>query len=131
MAVRVAIAVVEQAGRVLVGVRGPQGPLPGLHEFPGGKLRPAEAPFAGACRECLEETGLEVEPLELLATISHAYAHGDVELSFVLCRPVRAAAAAPSGYEWVDAPRLSDLRFPAANAPVLSQLAARFGDAGR
>ena len=57
---RIGIAVVESNGKFLIGVRSPDGPLPGFHEFPGGKLHPGETPEACAVRECLEETGLDV-----------------------------------------------------------------------
>ena len=48
---QVGIAVVEHAGRYLVGVRGPDVPLAGFAEFPGGKFLINESPFDCAIRE--------------------------------------------------------------------------------
>jgi len=121
--VQIGIAVVEFEGRYLVGVRGPNGPLPGLHEFPGGKLLPGETPEAAAVRECLEETGLAVMAESMLATGEHDYPHGRVELFFVRCRPLAPRETALAGsFEWVPAATLSSLRFPAANQAVVAAL---------
>ena len=49
---RIGIAVVEHAGRYLVGIRGPDVPLAGYAEFPGGKCLPNESPEDCAVREC-------------------------------------------------------------------------------
>ena len=49
---RIGIAVVEHEGRYLVGTRGPDGPLAGYAEFPGGKCLPDELPEMCAIREC-------------------------------------------------------------------------------
>jgi 8-oxo-dGTP pyrophosphatase MutT (NUDIX family) len=56
-ATRIGIAIVEHAGRFLVGVRGDGSPLSGKAEFPGGKCHENESPAECAVRECLEETG--------------------------------------------------------------------------
>ena len=63
---RIGIAVVEQAGHYLVGLRGPDVPLAGYAEFPGGKCLPNESPEDGAVRECREESGLLVTVDRLL-----------------------------------------------------------------
>ena len=39
---------------------------PGLWEVPGGHSKPGEQPSEAARRECLEETGLDLEPTKLL-----------------------------------------------------------------
>ena len=85
LAIRIGIAVVESAGKVLVGQRAADVPLPGLAEFPGGKCENDETPRSCAVRECQEETGLIIVPRDHLATIEHSYPHGDVELHFWRC----------------------------------------------
>jgi len=122
---RIGIAVVESAGRILVGQR-PQGvPLAGLAEFPGGKCEADETPRSCAVRECREETGLIIVPRSHLATVEHAYDHGDVELHFWLCglSPGLPDHALPSSpFRWVPFEELASLDFPAANRTVVDQL---------
>lgn len=50
-AVRVGVAVVEQSGRFLVGVRESTAVLAGMAEFPGGKCLPGEAAMSCAVRD--------------------------------------------------------------------------------
>lgn len=123
---RVAVAVVEAEGAYLVGVRGAEGPLPGYHEFPGGKLNHNESPFDGAVRECREETGLDVIAVETLYECRHDYPHGCIELSFILCRPIAEDRPSALGrFEWRMAPELASLKFPEANGPVVRILQSR------
>jgi len=122
-AIPIGIAVVERDGRYLVGTRPDGVPLAGYAEFPGGKCEPGETPEACAVRECREETGLVVEPVELLERRTWDYPHGRVELSFALCRPVDGSEpAAP--FRWVPRAELAGLRFPEANAAVVGRLVA-------
>jgi mutator protein MutT len=122
---RIGIAVVDGAGRFLVGVRAANEPLAGLHEFPGGKCRPGESPRECAVRECLEETGLVVQAVRELHRTTHAYSHAEVELHFWLCRPEPDSQIETdhNGYVWETANRLRELRFPEANAAVVEMLA--------
>jgi mutator protein MutT len=121
---RIGIAVVELAGEYLVGTRGPDGPLPGCAEFPGGKCLPDETPRDCAIRECREETGLAVIAERLLLNCRFDYPHGPVELHFWLCRPADPSqrADAHHGFRWVPAEQLNTLPFPAANAALLELL---------
>jgi 8-oxo-dGTP diphosphatase len=121
----IAIAVVEHDGRFLVGRRGADSVLAGCWEFPGGKIRPAEAPSAAAERECLEETGLRVRAEKLLTQTRHAYAHGAVELHFFACRLMDVDAAPRAPFCWTPRGELAALELPAANHRVLELLLAR------
>ena len=123
-AIPIGIAVVENDGRYLVGVRGPNSPLAGLAEFPGGKCQTGETPQDCAVRECLEETGLAIVALRLLLNRRFEYEHGTVELYFWICRPADAnsVAADHCGFQWVPVSALGSLNFPAGNAPVISLL---------
>jgi len=125
--VPVGVAVVEHQGRYLVGTRPVSGPLPGHAEFPGGKCRPNESTGLCACRECLEETGLEVMAVDLLMRRTFSYPHGTFDLHFWLCRPVARAQIAENhgGYRWVAAEKLNLLKFPEANRPLLEILTRR------
>lgn len=122
---KVAIAVVESDGHVLVGTRLEGSNLAGKAEFPGGKLDPDETPRSCVVRECGEETGLMVIPRGHLVTTIHKYDYGTVELHFWRCDlasdlPDRAPASEP--FRWVKKAELQELDFPEANAEVLTLL---------
>lgn len=121
---RIGIAVVEHAGRYLIGTRGPSGVLAGYAEFPGGKCLPDELPEFCAIRECHEETRLAITVERLLLRRNFKYSHGIVDLHFYLCHPADPASVASdhNGFGWIPASELSSLKFPAANAPVVAML---------
>jgi mutator protein MutT len=119
--VHIAIAVVEWDGQFLVGTRPHGTPLAGCAEFPGGKIRPGETATMAARRECLEETGVDVEVTRLLETVSHQYAHGAFQLHFFHCHP-SATGPPRAPFCWVARQRLASLSFPAANAKVIERL---------
>ena len=127
VATRVAVAVVESAGRVLVGVRAEGAALAGKTEFPGGKCEADETPRSCVVRECREETGLMVIPREHLLTVTHDYAHDTVELHFWKCAlapDLPDCATVHQPFRWVDLAELPSLDFPEANQEVLALLAA-------
>lgn len=126
----IGIAVVEHQGRYLVGTRGPDGPLPGYAEFPGGKCDlDEETPAGAAIRECFEETGLRAEIVEPLLEREFDYPHGRVDLRFFLCRPAAGSDVNDlrGTFHWADAGTLSRLKFPEANGPVIDKLLDRAG----
>lgn len=126
MSVRqIGIAVVEHAGRFLVGTRAAGQVLAGCAEFPGGKCEPDEQSPACAIRECKEETGLQVEAVKLLHRVQFQYPHGAVDLHFWMCRPTSGSELEPAnGFCWVPLAELASLPFPEANREVLAILQA-------
>lgn len=119
---RVAIAVVEDAGRFLIGKRAADETLAGCAEFPGGKLLPDETPAQAAVRECLEETGLPVAVVGAYPSTCFDYPHGTIELHFLACRLDSSASTAHAPFCWVERAQLAALQFPPANAEVLGWL---------
>jgi 8-oxo-dGTP diphosphatase len=118
----IAVAVVKRNGCYLAGRR-PQGrPLAGLWEFPGGKVEAGETPQQAAARECLEETGVQVEVGPAYPMVDHQYDHGRVSLHFFACTPLDPNAAPRPPYEWIPAHKLGELSFPAANAALIIEL---------
>lgn len=123
----IAVAVVQRDGQFLVGRRPAGVPLAGFAEFPGGKVKAGEAADEAAARECLEETGIEVEVMDLLATVEHEYPHGMLCLYFFSCRVARKAT--PCGtFRWVSPEELLQLEFPPANRKVLERLTGQSPD---
>lgn len=119
---QVAVAVVEQDGKFLIGQRAEGLALAGMWEFPGGKLADDETPEEAAVRECREEAGVEVEPVGQYPGVVWDYPHGLVSLYFVVCRPREGATEPGGGFRWVAREELADYRFPEANALLLERL---------
>lgn len=120
----IGVAVVEHRGQYLVGIRGDQGPLAGYAEFPGGKCLPNERPADCACRECGEESGLEVVPGKLLMNAAFEYPHGTVDLHFWLCHPAHPELinADHQGFRWVAPADFQNYRFPEGNLRLIEFL---------
>ena len=82
--VRVAAAVVERDGKLLMTRRPPGGPHGLLWEFPGGKFESEETAAEAAVREVREELAVGARAGETLAIERHRYPHGlHVEIHFV------------------------------------------------
>jgi len=94
-------AVIVSGGRALL-VRRDTEPLRGEWSVPGGMLELGERLRDGVCREALEETGLQVEPGEVLDVFDSIFtdALGRTQYHYVLidylCRPVSGEARAAS-----------------------------------
>ncbi len=77
-------AVVVENGRVLLVRRGRE-PLQGHWTLPGGVLEVGESLTAGAAREVLEETGLEVDAVELVELVDRIHREdGRVRYHYVI-----------------------------------------------
>lgn len=81
-------AVIERGGLILCAQRGYAGSLPGLWEFPGGKIEPGETPGMALEREILEELHCRVIVGDLITTTSHEYDFGVVNLTTFYCELV-------------------------------------------
>ena len=122
--IEIAVAVVADEGRFLIGRRGDDVPLAGLWEFPGGKIQPGESPVDAAVRECLEETGLLVRVRGRYPEARHDYEHASVRLHFFASVGIEQQSPLPRRFRWVAAAELSQFAFPPANAGLLSLLTA-------
>ena len=69
-------AVIVDQGRVLLVRRGRE-PLKGQWSLPGGLLEIGESLSAGVVREVREETGLTVEPVELIELLDRIHREGE------------------------------------------------------
>jgi len=102
-------AVIVESGRVLLVRRGQQ-PLKGKWSLPGGMLELGEPLLSGVAREVREETGLEVEPIELIELLDRVHREDNrVRYHYViadyLCRVVGGSLQAASDADavrWVE-----------------------------
>jgi mutator protein MutT len=120
--VLVAVAVIEDRGRYLIGRRPPGAVLAGLWEFPGGKCHSGESAAQAAQRETYEETGLLVRTVGEHDKVTKTYDHGTIEVTFVACRLAEQSQTPRAPFRWVPAAELARFEFPAANAALVQKL---------
>src|SRR5829696_2840375 len=79
--IRAVAAVIERAGKYLITQRRSTAVLPGLWEFPGGKVEPGESDEAALRREVRERIGVDVEVKARIASRHHQYDGYSVDLN--------------------------------------------------
>lgn len=122
----VVAALVRDGARVLMSRRRADQPMPGLWEFPGGKVEPGESPTEALVREVREELGCQVEVGRIHEVVFHAYPEFDL---YMLVYAAAITGGAPRALEvaeiaWVEAARLPDLDLLPADYPLARALAA-------
>jgi A/G-specific adenine glycosylase len=116
--------VLNEAGEVLIDQRLNEGLLGGLWEFPGGKQEPGEAIEVTIARELREELAIEVEVVESLISVDHAYSHKRLRFEVYLChwRSGEPQPLASQQVRWVQPQQLAEFPFPAANTRIIAAL---------
>jgi 8-oxo-dGTP diphosphatase len=124
--VEVAAGLVFRNSKLLITQRRPGDHLAGLWEFPGGKREANESYEDCLERELREELGIEVEVLELIQSLTHAYPEKTVHLRFFRCvlRQNEPQPLACHALAWISRDELNDFAFPAADATLIEQLRA-------
>lgn len=114
----------DELGRVLIALRPPHVYMPGVWEFPGGKVEAGEDALAALKREYHEEIGIEVTQAHRLLEHHHTYPDRTV---FLDVWEIEAYQGKPQGCEgqeicWSPLSKLNDYTFPAGNGPILEFL---------
>ena len=121
-----AIALIDVDGRVLLAERPAGKSMPGLWEFPGGKVQEGETPEAALIREVREELGLDVTVscLAPVAFASHAYDDFHLLMPLFACRVWKGTAAPQEGQrlKWVRPLEMRDYPMPPADEPLVAML---------
>ncbi|HNA98295.1 MAG TPA: (deoxy)nucleoside triphosphate pyrophosphohydrolase [Marmoricola sp.] len=117
-------AVILRDGLVLCAQRGPDGSLPGMWEFPGGKIEPGESPQVALCREIIEELHCEVVVGEEVATTTHEYDFGVVTLTTFYCqlRSGDPQLTEHAELRWVAPSQLAGLEWAPADIPAIDRI---------
>lgn len=123
----VAAALIEADGRVLVQQRPLNRSLPGLWEFPGGKIEAGETPEQALVRELAEELGVAIDPALCVPT-AFASAPLDGRHLIMLLYVVRGWHGDPQPLDatelrWATIEELRRLDMPPADVPLVEALA--------
>lgn len=122
-----ACALIDPEKRVLIAQRPDGKPMPGLWEFPGGKVEEGETPEDTVIRELAEELAISVTRtcLAPLTFASHDYPDFHILMPLFVCRRWEGVPVPRESQQlrWVRATRLRDYRMPAADEPLISHLA--------
>ncbi len=118
-------AVFVKSGKILAARRGGAMALPGLWEFPGGKVEPGESPIDALRRELAEELKVNVEVKQYLTTTDYEYEFGVVSLStyYVELRGTEPVLTEHSEVRWLAPSELFDVEWAPADVPAVRMLA--------
>lgn len=108
--------------------RGHIGNLPGLWEFPGGKIEPGETKQAALQREITEELGCTIEVGREVATTTHEYEFGEVTLTTFYCLLVAGAPTLTEhvAIKWLLPSELDTIQWAPADIPAVDLIRAGF-----
>lgn len=119
--IRVACALVEEGGKVLAAMRGPGMSMPGVWEFPGGKIAEGEAPEDAIRRELFEELSLRVRVICPLPLHSHRYPSFLITLHPFVCAIEQGTPTLSEHCEvrWLGGEEMRFLEWAEADLPVI------------
>ena len=122
----VAAALINAKNEILVQKRPEGKSMPGLWEFPGGKMEQGEGPAEALVRELYEELGIHIqsESLTPLAFVSEAISGRNLILLLFTAQHWEGEAAPLHASEiaWVTYDDLMTLKMPPADSPFISKL---------
>src|SRR3569832_2104974 len=84
--IRVVAAVIDHDGRYLITQRNSHAVLPGLWEFPGGRVEPDEEEQAALAREVRGRIGVDVVVGMKIGEHTHEYTNYQVQLTMYSCK---------------------------------------------
>ena len=119
----VAVSVIEYKNKILITKRLNKNFLPGLWEFPGGKIEKNETAIQTIIREVKEETNLTVSNPIFLGNIKHKYSHFGVNISLFISFPKSIKSLNLSQeYRWIRMKDILNYPLPKANHKLLDIL---------
>lgn len=122
----VAAALIDPDGRVLVQQRSAHRSMPGLWEFPGGKVEAGETPEHALARELGEELGVSLDAGALFPAAFASERLGDRHLVLLLYTATEWAgepqALDAAALRWVTMDEMRGLAMPPADVPLVDAL---------
>lgn len=117
-------AVITSDEKILCAQRGMEKSLPGLWEFPGGKIEETETPQSALQREIQEEMHCHVEIGEQVEHTVYEYDFGIVHLTTFYCQLVEGTPVLTEhiAIEWLEAHELEQLEWAPADIPAIQKL---------
>jgi len=114
---KIAVGIIWKGDKILVSKRKAKGLLGGLWEFPGGKIEKGEKPEHCVKREVKEEIGIDVEPIESVGVVKHAFTHFTIEMEGFLCKYKKGKARriACDDVKWIRFNEMRKYAFPKSN----------------
>ncbi len=121
-------AAIGMDGRIMCAQRGHSGYLPGLWEFPGGKIEPGETKQSALQREITEELGCTIEVGREVTTTTHEYEFGEVTLTTFHCLLVAGTPALTEhvAIKWLLPSELDTIPWAPADIPAVELIRAGF-----
>ncbi|AZT91993.1 (deoxy)nucleoside triphosphate pyrophosphohydrolase [Brevibacterium aurantiacum] len=126
-------AVVTNDGKILSARRSESMSLPGMWEFPGGKVEPGETPRAALVREMQEELLCTVEIGDQVASTRYEYDFGFVTLTTFYATLVEGEPQLTEHSEirWIEAVDLDSVEWAPADIPAVETIMAAYAAQGR
>jgi 8-oxo-dGTP diphosphatase len=123
--VRVVAAVIARDERYLITQRRPSAVLPGLWEFPGGKVEEGETDLEALKREVRERVGVEIDAGACIGRRTHDYDGYSVDLALyqaTIHAEAEPRAVRVADCRWVTSGEFETYRFPAADQATMDLL---------
>ncbi|GAA1555736.1 (deoxy)nucleoside triphosphate pyrophosphohydrolase [Brevibacterium picturae] len=126
-------AVVTNDGKILSAQRSESMSLPGMWEFPGGKIEPGETPRAALVREMHEELLCTVEIGEEVTSTRYEYDFGFVTLTTFYATLIdgEPQLTEHSEIRWIDVADLNSVEWAPADVPAVETIMAAYSTLGR
>jgi 8-oxo-dGTP diphosphatase len=122
---RIVAAVIARNDRYLITQRRPSAVLPGLWEFPGGRVEEGETDAQALKREVRERVDVEVEVGACIGRRTHDYDGYSVDLALyqaTMSETATPTAARVADCRWVASSEFEKYRFPAADQATMDLL---------
>jgi A/G-specific adenine glycosylase len=121
---QVAAGIISKGNQLLIAQRPAKGMLGGLWEFPGGKQEEGETLEECIVREIREELGIEIEVVERLTSVEHAFSHFSITLHAMAARYVSGEpqTLGCADWKWIAPEELDQFALPRADRLIVDFL---------